>query len=59
MDQEAVAAERRKLSLAGRLRRDVTERAFTAFYQPIVALQDGYRGVGAEALAHWPQPVAD
>jgi len=59
MDQEAVAAERRKPSLAGRLRRAVTERAFTAFYQPIVALPDGYRVVGAEALAHWPQPVAD
>jgi len=41
MDQEAVAAERRKLSLAGRLRRAVTERGLTVFYQPIVALRPG------------------
>jgi EAL domain-containing protein (putative c-di-GMP-specific phosphodiesterase class I) len=58
-DHQAVVAERQKLSLEGRLRRAVAQREFTVFYQPIMALQDGYRVVGAEALLRWPQPEGE
>lgn len=54
-DHQAVAAERQKLSLEGRLRRAVAQREFTVFYQPVMALQGGSRVVGAEALLRWPQ----
>lgn len=55
-DPDAIAAERDKLSLEGRLRQAVEQDQLRVHYQPIVAVQEGNRIVGAEALLRWPQP---
>jgi diguanylate cyclase (GGDEF)-like protein len=55
-DPDAIAAERDKLGLEARLRRAVERHEFNVHFQPVVALQNGNRVVGAEALLRWPQP---
>lgn len=49
------AASRRRLTLAGELRRALRHDEFEVFYQPIVSMSAG-RIVGAEALLRWNHP---
>jgi EAL domain-containing protein (putative c-di-GMP-specific phosphodiesterase class I)/GGDEF domain-containing protein len=54
-DRQAVAAERQKLSLEGRLRRAVAEGELVPYYQAIVDVTGVPTVVGAEALLRWSQ----
>lgn len=58
-DPERDAGERERLSQVDELRKAIERRELALVYQPLIALDEDDRVIGAEALVRWPQPSGE